>query len=56
MKTLHIFNKPFTPEQLETELAKQLPGVYTIVWHQNTNTWTMRVKWTGTEFIDQYEL
>lgn len=47
-KTLRINDIPFSIENLEMVLSKNLPGVYRIIW----GNWEMLLKYNGKDFKD----
>ena len=51
-QTIYVKNLKFSIENLETKLKNQLPGIYKVVWFTSKNSWEMKLKWNGQEFVD----
>lgn len=54
-RTIYVKNLKFSIENLESKLTNQLPGIYKIVWFTNSNSWEIKLKWTGKDFYDLVE-
>lgn len=55
MQTLHVTNKVFSLDQLDSVLEKCLPGCYKIVWHTKKDIYDIMLYWDGQRYRDLYK-
>jgi len=55
MQILHVQNKRFSIEELESQLSKCLPGYYQVVWHTRKDVYDIMLHWSGEQYRDLYK-
>lgn len=52
LTTLHVKNRKFSIDNLESVLREQKSGKYHVIWYTNTDSWDIFLRWNGTEYTD----